>query len=137
TGLGKTHLVHAVAHRVYEARTGARIPSVSAERFTNESNTSLQHQRLADFRKQYSEQCDRLQVDVIQFLSGRGHTKEEFFHTFNALHNVDRQIVVTSDVYPQQLERMEERLVSRFASGLVADIQSPELETRVAIVRNK
>jgi chromosomal replication initiator protein len=137
TGLGKTHLVHAIAHRVYDERPSARIRYVSAERFTNEFITALQHQRMDDFRGKYREQCDLLLVDDIQFLAGRVQTQEEFFHTFNALHNVDRQIVVTSDKYPQALERMEERLVSRFASGLVADIQSPELETRVAIVRNK
>jgi chromosomal replication initiator protein len=137
TGLGKTHLVHAIAHRVYDDRPGARIRYVSAERFTNEFITALQHQRMDEFRARYRDQCDLLLVDDIQFLAGRVQTQEEFFHTFNALHNVDRQIVVTSDKYPQQLERMEERLVSRFASGLVADIQSPELETRVAIVRNK
>ncbi|MEZ4437643.1 MAG: chromosomal replication initiator protein DnaA [Polyangiaceae bacterium] len=138
TGLGKTHLVHAIAHRVYNERVGgARIRYLSAERFTNEFITALQHQRMDEFRAKYRDQCDLLLVDDIQFLAGRVQTQEEFFHTFNALHNVDRQIVVTSDKYPQQLERMEERLVSRFASGLVADIQSPELETRVAIVRNK
>ncbi len=137
TGLGKTHLVHAIAHRVYEERHDATIRYVSAERFTNEFITALQHQRMDEFRARYRDQCDLLLVDDIQFLAGRVQTQEEFFHTFNALHNVDRQIVVTSDKYPQQLERMEERLVSRFASGLVADIQSPELETRVAIVRNK
>jgi chromosomal replication initiator protein len=137
TGLGKTHLVHAIGHRVYEERPGARIRYLSAERFTNEFITALQHQRMDEFRAKYRDQCDLLLVDDIQFLAGRVQTQEEFFHTFNALHNVDRQIVVTSDKYPQQLERMEERLVSRFASGLVADIQSPELETRVAIVRNK
>jgi len=137
TGLGKTHLVHAIAHRVYEERPTARIRYVSAERFTNEFISALQHQRMDEFRSKYREACDLLLVDDIQFLAGRVQTQEEFFHTFNALHNADRQIVVTSDKYPQALERMEERLVSRFASGLVADIQSPELETRVAIVRNK
>jgi chromosomal replication initiator protein len=137
TGLGKTHLVHATAHRVYAERGEACIRYVSAERFTNEFITALQHQRMDDFRAKYREQCDLLLVDDIQFLAGRVQTQEEFFHTFNALHNADKQIIVTSDKYPQALERMEERLVSRFASGLVADIQSPELETRVAIVRNK
>jgi chromosomal replication initiator protein len=137
TGLGKTHLVHAIAHRVYDERPATRIRYVSAERFTNEFITALQHQRMDEFRSKYRDSCDLLLVDDIQFLAGRVQTQEEFFHTFNALHNVDRQIVVTSDKYPQQLERMEERLVSRFASGLVADIQFPELETRVAIVRNK
>ncbi|MBW2528451.1 MAG: chromosomal replication initiator protein DnaA, partial [Deltaproteobacteria bacterium] len=137
TGLGKTHLVHATALRICEERHDARIRYVSAERFTNEFITALQHQRMDDFRTRYREECDLLLVDDIQFLAGRVQTQEEFFHTFNALHNADRQIVVTSDKYPQALERMEERLISRFASGLVADIQSPELETRVAIVRNK
>ena len=137
TGLGKTHLVHAIAMRVCEERPDARIRYVSAERFTNEFITALQHQRMEEFRTRYREQCDLLLVDDIQFLAGRVQTQEEFFHTFNALHNADREIVVTSDKYPQALERMEERLVSRFASGLVADIQPPELETRVAIVRNK
>jgi len=137
TGLGKTHLVHAIAHRVYEERPFARIRYLSAERFTNEFITGIQHQRMDEFRSKYRDDCDLLLVDDIQFLAGRVQTQEEFFHTFNALHNADKQIVVTSDKYPQALERMEERLVSRFASGLVADIQIPELETRVAIVRNK
>lgn len=137
TGLGKTHLIHAIAHRIAEERPAARIIYVSAERFTNDFISSIQHHRMDEFRARFRSSCDVLLVDDIQFLAGREQTQEEFFHTFNALHAVDRQIVVTSDKYPQNLERMEERLVSRFSWGLVADIQVPELETRVAIVRNK
>ena len=137
TGLGKTHLVHAIAHRVHDERPSSRILYVSAERFTNDFIAAIQHHRMDEFRARYRAECDVLLVDNIQFLAGREQTQEEFFHTFNALHALDRQIVVTSDKYPQNLERMEERLVSRFSWGLVADIQVPELETRVAIVRNK
>jgi chromosomal replication initiator protein len=137
TGLGKTHLVHAVAHRVREDRPAARILYVSAEKFVNEFVQSLQEGRMNEFRSRYRDRCDLLLVDDIQFLASKTQTQEEFFHAFNALHQADKQIVVTSDKYPQQLERMEERLVSRFSWGLVADIQGPELETRVAILRKK
>src|SRR5258705_579101 len=137
TGLGKTHLVHAIAHRVHSDRPDARIMYVSAELFTNDYIRSLQHHKMDEFRSRYRKECDLLLVDDIQSLAGREQTQEEFFHTFNALHASDRQIVVTSDTYPQALERMEERLVSRFTCGLVADVQMPEMETRVAIVRKK
>jgi chromosomal replication initiator protein len=137
TGLGKTHLVHGVAHRVRAERPNARIVYISAERFVNEFVQAIQDQRMGEFRARYRERCDLLLVDDIQFLASKTQTQEEFFHAFNALHQADKQIIVTSDKYPQQLERMEERLISRFTWGLVADIQAPELETRVAILRKK
>lgn len=137
TGLGKTHLVHAVAHRIRAERPQSRILYVSAEKFVNEFVQALQENRMSEFRSRYRERCDVLLIDDIQFLASKTQTQEEFFHAFNALHQADKQIIFTSDKYPQQLERMEERLVSRFSWGLVADIQGPELETRVAILRKK
>ncbi|HEX3593690.1 MAG TPA: chromosomal replication initiator protein DnaA [Polyangiaceae bacterium] len=137
TGLGKTHLMHAIAHRVLEKKPDARVVYVSAERFTNEFIEALQHHKMDEFRTRYRSSCDLLLLDDIQSLAGREQTQEEFFHTFNALRDADKPIVVSSDKYPQELQRMPERLVSRFNSGLVADVQIPELETRVAIVRKK
>jgi chromosomal replication initiator protein len=136
-GLGKTHLVNAVGHRVLEDRGDSRVLFLSAERFTNEFIWALQHKRIDDFRARYRTHCDVLVIDDIQFLAGREQTQEEFFHTFNALYHADRQIVVTSDVYPQHIPEMQDRLISRFQWGLVADIQAPELDTRIAILRKK
>ncbi|MCZ7686864.1 MAG: chromosomal replication initiator protein DnaA [Sandaracinaceae bacterium] len=136
-GLGKTHLVNAIGHRIRQDRPDARVLFLSAERFTNEFIWALQNHRISEFRERYRTRCDVLCIDDIQFLAGREQTQEEFFHTFNALYHADRQIVVTSDVYPQQIKEMEERLVSRFQWGLVADIQAPELDTRIAILKKK
>lgn len=136
-GLGKTHLVNAVGHRALLDNPNLRVLFVSAERFTNEFIWSLQNHRINEFRERYRNGCDVLLMDDIQFLAGREQTQEEFFHTFNALYHADRQIVVTSDVYPQQIPEMEERLISRFQWGLVADIQAPELDTRIAILKAK
>jgi len=136
-GLGKTHLVNAIGHAILQRNPRANILYVSAERFTNEFIWSLQNHQINAFRQRYRSQCDVLLMDDIQFLAGREQTQEEFFHTFNALYHSDKQIVVTSDVYPQQIGEMQERLVSRFQSGMVADVQAPELDTRIAILQKK
>jgi chromosomal replication initiator protein len=115
----------------------ARVVYVSAERFTNEFIWSLQNHEISAFRQRYRNQCDVLLMDDIQFLAGREQTQEEFFHTFNALYHCDRQIVVTSDVNPQHMPETQERLISRFQSGMVADVQAPELDTRIAILQTK
>jgi chromosomal replication initiator protein len=136
-GLGKTHLVNAIGHAILQRNPRARILYLSAEQFTNEFIWSLQNHEINSFRNRYRSQCDVLLMDDIQFLAGREQTQEEFFHTFNALYHSDRQIVVTSDVYPQQIPEMQERLISRFQSGMVADVQAPELDTRIAILQKK
>ena len=136
TGLGKTHLMHAVAHSVYAANRQARIAYISSETFTNDFIAALQSGTISSFRRRYRE-LDLLLIDDIQFLAGKDSTQEEFFHTFNELHNNHKQVVLTSDRPVSEIAKLEERLVSRFQWGMVASIAAPGLETRIAILRQK
>ena len=136
SGLGKTHLLHAVGHYVRSLYTGAKVRYVSSEEFTNEFINAIKDQRQETFQRRYRE-VDVLLIDDIQFLEGKTQTQEEFFHTFNALHNANKQIVLTSDRAPKRLEALEDRLRSRFEWGLITDVQPPDLETRIAILRKK
>jgi chromosomal replication initiator protein len=135
-GLGKTHLLQAIAHQAMEKHPGIRVAYVSGEIFTSHYVTALQEKRSEDFRQKYRS-IDLLLVDDIQFLAGRPQTKEEFFHTFNALYQMNKQIVLCSDRPPREIAPIEERLKSRFEAGLVADISPPDMKTRMAILTAK
>ena len=135
-GLGKTHLMQAIGHFIHENYPDKKILYMTSENFTNELITAIQTKRTNEFRARIR-RVDVLLVDDIQFIAGRESTQQEFFNTFNELHNENKQIILTSDKPPKDIQRLEERLCSRFEWGLVADIQRPDIDTRVAILREK
>jgi chromosomal replication initiator protein len=137
SGLGKTHLMQSIANHLFQNQPAIRCLYLSSEQFTNEMIDAIQHKTVTAFHQKYRNNLDVLLIDDIQFIAGKRSTQEAFFHTFNDLHNSHKQIVISSDRPPKEIENLEDRLVTRFCMGLITDIQPPDFETRVAILRKK
>ncbi|MDD5223436.1 MAG: chromosomal replication initiator protein DnaA [bacterium] len=136
-GVGKTHLLTAIGHRILKNFSDSRLIFIPAEHFVNEMINSIRFEKMSEFRSKYRDNCDVLLLDDIQFIASKERTQEEFFHTFNSLYSLKKQIVITCDRFPKEMEALDERLRSRFEWGLIADIQPPEIEVKIAILKEK